>query len=240
MLVPRSSCQIAHGPQGVEHGGEQGGAVDHGGVDHLALAGALGAAAVRHTIPKASSIPPPPKSPTRLSGGTGASPRPADGVEGPGQSDVVDVVTRGGCVGAVLAPARHAAVDQSGVPSQHDVGPEPEPLHHARTEPLDEAVGLLGQGQDRLDPVGVLEVDADGAPASVVDVGGRGGRVAAGDVLRPVDPDHVGAHVGQHHGGEGPRADPRQLDDLQAREGSGHAGSSLWWFRPRGCGRPGT
>ena len=32
------------------------------------------ASSIPHTIPKASSMPPPPKSPTRLSGGTGGSP----------------------------------------------------------------------------------------------------------------------------------------------------------------------
>ena len=52
-----------------------GGAVDHGGVDDLALARPLRLEQRRATTPNASSMPPPPKSPTRLSGGTGASPR---------------------------------------------------------------------------------------------------------------------------------------------------------------------
>jgi hypothetical protein len=55
------------------HRHQRGGTVDHGGVDHLAVPGLPGADDGGH-MPKASSMPPPPKSPTRLSGGTGRSP----------------------------------------------------------------------------------------------------------------------------------------------------------------------
>ena len=159
---------------------------------------------------------------------------PTDRLERAGERDVVDVVAGGLGVRAVLAPAGHAPVDEPGVAGEAGVGAEAEPLHDAGAEALDEAVGLLDERQHGLDAVGVLEVDADRAPPAVEHVGRRSGRVAAADVLRPVDADHVGAHVGQHHGAERTGADAGDLDDLQALEGSGHQRS----FRVRrGCGR---
>src|ERR1039457_5818377 len=97
-----------------------------------------------HTMPNARSMPPPPKSPTRFSGGTGRSPaRPngdkgggnphqqesvvacsgaggavagsADRVQRAGHRDVVDVVPGGRGQRPVLPPARHPRVDQPGV-----------------------------------------------------------------------------------------------------------------------------
>ena len=47
------------------------------------------------TTPNASSMPPPPKSPTRFSGGTGASPRRPIESSAPAERDVVDVVAGG-------------------------------------------------------------------------------------------------------------------------------------------------
>ena len=63
-----------------------------------------------HATPNASSMPPPPKSPTRFSGGSGFSPSRPMWCERAGERDVVDVVARGLRHRAFLAPARHAAV----------------------------------------------------------------------------------------------------------------------------------
>ena len=110
---------------------ERGGAVDHGGVDHLALAAALGveqaahhaegeehaaAAEVAHQVQRRHR---------RLAG-------PADRLERAGERDVVDVVAGPRRVRAVLAPAGHAAVDELRVAGEHRVGAEAEALHHAR------------------------------------------------------------------------------------------------------------
>ena len=75
MFVPRSSVQMPMARNACIIVISDGGAVDHRGVDHLALARPLRARAAPHTTPNASSMPPPPKSPTRFSGGTGVSPR---------------------------------------------------------------------------------------------------------------------------------------------------------------------
>ena len=70
-------------------------------------------------------------------------------------------------VRAVLAPAGHAAVHELRVAGEADVGADAEALHDARAEALDERVGLLDEVEQRRHAVGVLEVDADGAPAAV-------------------------------------------------------------------------
>jgi hypothetical protein len=38
-----------------------------------------------------------------------------------------------------------------------------------------------------------------------------------------VEADHVGPHVGQHHGAEGSGADAAELDDFQTLQGTAHA-----------------
>ena len=123
-------------------------------------------------------------------------------------------------VGTVLAPAGHAAVDEPRVAGEAHVGTDAEPLGDAGPEPLDQRVGPLDQAQHGLDALGVLEVDADRAPAPVEDVGRRRRRVAARHVAGAVDADDVGAHVGEHHGAERAGTDPGELDDPDAVEWS--------------------
>ena len=79
----------------------------------------------------------------------------------------------------LLAPAGHAAVDEARVPREADVGAEPEPLHHARPEALDQHVGLLDQPEHGLDAVRLLQVDADAPPAAIQEVERRRLRIAA-------------------------------------------------------------
>src|ERR1700684_2833643 len=73
------------------------------------------------TMPKASSIPPPPQSPTRFSGGTGAESARPQGPPPPADGDVVDVVTGPRGQRTVLAPPGHAPVDERRVPGQAGV-----------------------------------------------------------------------------------------------------------------------
>ena len=92
---------------------------------------------------------------------------------------------------------------------------DPETFGDSGTEALDEAIGPLDQLQERLDALGRLEVEPDRTPPTVERVAGRQGRIPAANLRRPVDADHVGAHVGQHHRRERTRADAGHLDDLQ-------------------------
>ena len=86
----------------------------------------------RRLTPKARSIPPPPKSPTRLRGGAGRSPGRPIGAQRPRDRDVVDVVAGHVGPGAVLAPAGHPPVDEAGVPGQALVRAEAHALCHPR------------------------------------------------------------------------------------------------------------
>ena len=110
-------------------------AVDHRGVDHLALARTLRLEQAAHDPEREEH---------------GAAAEVADEVdrwsrlrtlatevrERAGERDVVDVVAGGLRVRTVLAPAGHAPVDQLRVPREADVGADAEPLGDAGTEPL--------------------------------------------------------------------------------------------------------
>ena len=129
------------------------------------------------------NMPPPPKSPTRLIGGVGFAARATEVRERAGERDVVDVVAGGLRHRTVLAPAGHAAVDELRVAGEARVGAEAEPLGDAGPEALDQRVGLLDEREHRLDAVGLLQVDADRAPAAVQDL-----EVRLVDGSPPTDP----------------------------------------------------
>ena len=79
---------------------------------------------------------------------------------------------------------------------------------------------LLARGH-RVSAVG-SKVDDCRAAVAHDRAGWSGDTAGRAGSRRPVDPDHVGSHVGQHHGGEGRRADPGQLDNGDSGQGSGH------------------
>jgi hypothetical protein len=67
----------------------------------------------------------------------------------------------------------------------------------------------------------VLEVNGDRAPPPVEHEMAFRVRAPAADPVRTVDADDIGAHVGQQHARERPRADGRHLDDAHAGQGAG-------------------
>src|SRR5205814_988212 len=73
----------------------------------------------------------------------------------------VDVVAGGLGHWSFLPPAGHPPVDEARVARHADVRAEPEPLHHARPEPLDQRVCFLDKLEGELDRVGLLEVEGD-------------------------------------------------------------------------------
>ena len=203
----------AAGLEAVEHGHQRGRAVAHGRVDHLALAGLPRADDPRHQAKgqiegAATEIAHQVQRRDRLVLG-------ADGVQGPGDGDVVHVVAGGVGVGPRLAPAGHAAVDDLRIALQNHVGPETQALHDARPEALEHRVGAFQQLQAGLDGLGVLEIQTDGAAAARGHVGG-----GAPALPLAVDTHHVGAQVRQQHATERPGPDPGELDDLQSGQRS--------------------
>ena len=162
----------------------------------------------------ASSIPPPPKSPTRFSGGSGLSPRPPDRVQHAGQCDVVDVVPGRFCQPRpILPPAGHAPINQPLVASETDLRSDAQPLRHAWAERLHQSIGPVGQPQHHLRGAWFPQIDS----ASERRLRVMHGVAWIAESLRPVrthpiHPDHVSAEVAQHHRRHRPRPDAGQLD----------------------------
>lgn len=200
----------------MDHGGEVGGPVDDGRVDHLA--GAAGGAGVLEggedaddQVEGAARV-----VPDQVGGDGRGLAGAADHPEGAGDGDVRDVVPGGVGQRAVLAPAGHPAVDELRVAGVAVGRADAEPLGDPGAEALDEHVGALDQVEDAGGAVGGLQVDEDGALVAVGDVvGGVDGESAAAGAVDPYD---VRSQVGEEHGGERARPDARQLDDAHARE----------------------
>ena len=126
----------------------------------------------------------------------------------------------------LLTPAGHTAEHQLGVARQTVLRSEPQTFHNPRPEPFDEHVTTRHEPQDHLHPARRLEIDRQRPLAPLEQI--MPGAVAApprgqGD---SIDPDHIGAEVGQEHSGVRSRPDPPQLDDAHIPEGAGHVGAS--------------
>ena len=204
-----------HGDERMDHRHQHCGTVDHRRIDHLTRArpGRLQQCA-RHAEREEHA--PATEIANHVQRRHGALAFAGEAVQRAGERDVVDVVPRGLRQRPVLAPARHAPEDETGVAREALVGTQAETLHHAGPEALDERVGLLDEPEHGGDPVGMLEVDGHRAPAAVQHVARR----VTSTRSRAVDPHHVGAHVGEHHGGEGARPDTRHLDHAEATQRS--------------------
>ena len=68
------------------------------------------------------------------------------------EGDVVDIVARRLGHRALLAPPRHASVNEARVPFQADIRAEPETFHHARAEAFEDNIGLRDKVERSLHP----------------------------------------------------------------------------------------
>ena len=129
----------------------------------------------------------------------------------------------------LLSPAGHAAVDQPRIVAEQHVRSEPEPLHHAGAEALDQPVGVAGKLAHLLDALSDLR--------SSVNVSARERRVhveARRDdrrLTRALDPDHVGAMIGKHHAANG--AGPRPASSTMRMPSSAPAIACIERLMPR-------
>ena len=102
----------------------------------------------------------------------------------------------------------------------HGLVAEAEPLHHAGPERLDDDVGGREQPLEHVAAVVGLEVDRERTPAAVPDavavVGAE--RIAAGRF----DLDHVGALLGEQQHAERTGDPPREIEDADTVECTGH------------------
>ena len=134
-------------------------------------------------------------------------------------------------VRAVLAVADAGAVHEPRVPLRERLVAQPEPLHDARPEVLDDDVGLVDQAKRDVDAVGRLEVEDDAALVPVVrderdahpaDVGVLQ-RVAAHPVARRgLDLDDLSPQVAEDLGGERALRELAEVHDDDACQRTGH------------------
>jgi hypothetical protein len=151
-----------------------------------------------------------------------------DRVQGPHQTDVVEVVARGQAERTVLSPPRHAAIDQPRIETQAGIRAEPELLHDSRAEAFQHGVGLRDQiprdPQSRL----ALQVEDDRTLVAMEQVLPPFAREAEFAGPGPLHQQDVGAHIGQQHAAERPRPDAAEFQDADAaqRTHSAHLASS--------------
>ena len=198
---------VAHGK---EHGHQGRGAVHHGRVDDLALARPPGFQQAAHHAEgqqhaAAAEIA------DQVERRNGLLALFTDRVQRADEADVVDVVTGGLGEGAFLTPTGHAPVDQAFVAGHARFGADAESLGHAGPEAFEEPIGGFAELEDDFDTLGCLQVHGDRAPVARQHVPWRGRGMAD-----PIHPDHLGAHVGEHHAAERARSDAGQLDDAQS------------------------
>ena len=76
----------------------------------------------------------------------------------------------------------------------------------------------LHEAENGLHPLRVFEVDAHARTSAIEYLSNHRNIVMGNGRGKAIDPENIRAHVGQHHGGKGPRADARDLNDLYALE----------------------
>ena len=104
-----------------------------------------------------------------------------------------------------LPPTRHPPVDQTRVAGRQHVRPQPQPLHHPGPASFDHNIDLLSQREAAPAALVRADVDSQRAQPEVDD------RIRIAVAPRTIDPEHLGAQVGQQHGRMRSRPDARKL-----------------------------
>lgn len=216
--------------QGVEQGGQHGRAVGHGGVHDPAAPGAF-------RLQQGGQQPHKPQHgpaaivADQVQGRRRRPVRRADGVQGAGQADVVDVVPHLIRQRPRLAPTGDAGEDQRGVHGVKVRRAETQPLHDPGAEALDDPVSAGDQIQDACAVGLAFQIHRHRRTAPVQHLAPdlvehrRARRGAAGQA------QDIGAEIGQHHAGEGHGTEAVELEDADAGEGFHAARLSAAWGR---------
>lgn len=129
-----------------------------------------------------------------------------------GQRDLVDVVPGARCQRALLTPAGHAAADEAWIACVAIRRPEPEPLHHAGAESLEQDVGALDLREQGLAACGRLQIEHE-APGAAACRHRVVPHLVAAFGARALDAQRLAAVIGEQHRPEGARPDAGQFDD---------------------------
>ena len=158
-----------------------------------------------------------------------------------GERDVVDVVARLVRQRAVLAPAGHAGVDQPRVARRRQTsGPRPSRSATPGRKPSTSTSASAARAQHQRDAVGMLEVEPAERRPRDRHVERRQARRAPGSsrpgrLVGPVDAEHVGAQVGEHHRAERRRADARRARRPGRRRAARSACAQITRSRDHDC-----
>ena len=222
------AAPFAHGVQGVDHAHQQGRAVGHRRVHHLATAGLAGvqprgqhtqrqehgaAAAVSHQVQRRH----------RLASA-------ANAVQRARQRQIIDVVPHGGGQCAVLTPAGHPPVHQRRLARQAHLGPQAQALHHTGAKALNQHIGASDHRQRGVDVGRGFQIQRQGVARAIENIAlwvkQLGHRPPGGGFA--LDAHHLGAQISQQHGRHRRRAQRGKLDHAHAvqRAGAGRGSKS--------------
>lgn len=152
---------------------------------------------------------------------------PADVGEHAGEGEVVDVVVGPGGHRSGLTPPCHPPVDKTRVRCAQHVRSDAEAFGDTRPETLDEGVGPGGQATHQRNTIGVLQIDAgrQSTPRQQIPLGQvliHSNGLRRRSFSRTLGAEDLSAEISQDHRAERRRAEPTDLDDLDARQRTGH------------------
>ena len=102
---------------------------------------------------------------------------------------------------SLLSPSRHSPVDQLRIACHAGLGADAKPFAHTRSEPFDEDIAGADEVQQNKGRFRMFQINGHRPFASIEHVETR----IAGDGVRwrrPLESNHVGSHVGEHHSAE--------------------------------------
>ena len=122
--------------------------------------------------------------------------------------DVVDIVAGGMGERTGLPPACHAAVDELRIAAKGNIGSQSQPFHDAGPIAFEHDVRPLQERETECDGGRVLEIERQRAAPALGDLMRLRRRR-----VRAIDPQHVGAHVGEKHPAERAGTDAGEFHD---------------------------
>ena len=121
---------------------------------------------------------------------------------------------------AGLSPACHAPVNEAWVAGEENVGAEAKPLHRARAEPFDQAIGVRREINGKRNTVRMLQIDGHGRPRARQQFEAcrdSDPEVACGNAIHAND---TCAEIGKQHRRHRPGADTGEFNNAKACEWS--------------------
>ena len=134
----------------------------------------------------------------------------------PRQSNVVDVVSCGLCIGTFLPPAGHAPIDETRIAGSAHIWPDAQPLGYPRAKSFQQNVGRLNQLQHHFHTRRVFQIHPHRATPPVEQIHIRLCGKLIWHFRSAIYTDHICPHIGQQHSAERTWPDASNLYDFYA------------------------